>query len=59
MLSPFATKLDPPALRIGWLRMMLRVFARHDRGGLYSEMIAITRRLIADAEREAEGTRGR
>jgi hypothetical protein len=52
MLSPLSTKLDPPALRIGWLRMMLRVFSRHDRDGLYREMIAITQRLIAEAERE-------
>ncbi len=58
MLSPLSTKLDSPAVRIGWLRMMLRVFRRHDRNGLYSEMIAITERLIAAAEREgAEATR--
>jgi hypothetical protein len=44
--------MDPPAVRVGWLKMMLRVFRRHDRGGLYREMIALTDRLIADAERE-------
>jgi hypothetical protein len=58
MLSPFATKLDPPALRIGWLEMMLRVFKRHDRDGLYQEMIAITERLIAAAERERRDSQG-
>jgi TorA maturation chaperone TorD len=58
MLSPFSTRLDPPAVRIGWLRMMLRVFRRHDRDGLYREMIAITDRLIADAEREQRGDPG-
>jgi hypothetical protein len=58
MLSPLSTKLDPPALRIGWLRMMLRVFRRHDRDGLYREMIAIADRLIADAERERAGAPG-
>ena len=52
MLSPLSTKIDPPAVRIGWLRMMLRVFRHHDRGGLYREMITITERLIAAAERE-------
>jgi hypothetical protein len=58
MLSPLSLRLDPPAVRIGWLRMMLRVFRRHDRDGLYSEMIAHTERLIAAAEREraAEST---
>jgi len=56
MLSPFSTRLDPPGLRAGWLRMMLRVFRRYDRDGLYREMIAITERLIAEAEGEAEGT---
>lgn len=52
MLSPLSARADPPAVRIGWLRMMLRVFRRHDRDGLYAEMIALTERLIADAERE-------
>ena len=55
MLSPLSTKIDPPAVRIGWLRMMLQVFRRHDRDGLYQEMIAITERLIAAAERERAG----
>jgi hypothetical protein len=58
VLSPLSTKIDRPAVRIGWLQMMLRVFRRHDRGGLYQEMIAITERLIAAAERErADDTR--
>jgi TorA maturation chaperone TorD len=52
MLSPLSVRLDPPAVRVGWLKMMLRVFRRHDRGGLYREMIALTERLIAHAERE-------
>jgi hypothetical protein len=52
MLSPLSVRVDPPAVRIGWLKMMLRVFRRHDREGLYTEMIALTERLIADAERE-------
>jgi TorA maturation chaperone TorD len=55
MLSPLSARLDPPAVRIGWLEMMLRVFRRHDRDGLYREMIALTERLIADAERERAG----
>jgi len=54
VLSPFATRLDAPALRAGWLRMMLRVFRRHDRNGLYAEMIATTQRLIAAAEKERQ-----
>jgi len=52
VLSPLSVRIDPPAVRIGWLKMMLRVFRRHDRGGLYREMIATTERLIADAARE-------
>ena len=52
MLSPLSVRLDPPAVRVGWLKMMLQVFRRYDRGGLYREMIALTERLIADAERE-------
>src|SRR5215468_2472415 len=52
MLSPLSLRLDPPRVRAGWLRMMLRVFRRHDRNGLYREMIALTERLIADATRE-------
>jgi hypothetical protein len=52
MLSPLSARLDPPAVRVGWLKMMLQVFRRHDRGGLYAEMITLTERLIADAERE-------
>jgi TorA maturation chaperone TorD len=52
MLSPLSAQMDPPAIRVGWLKMMLRVFRRHDRGGLYREMVALTDRLIADAERE-------
>jgi hypothetical protein len=58
MLSPLSLRLDPPALRVGWLKMMLRVFRRHDHGGLYREMIALTERLIADAERERAGGKG-
>jgi hypothetical protein len=52
MLSPLSLRLDSPRVRVGWLKMMLRVFRRHDRGGLYTEMIALTERLIADAARE-------
>ena len=55
MLSPLSIRLDSPALRIGWLKMMLLVFRRHNRGGLYHEMIATTERLIAAAERERDG----
>ena len=55
MLSPLSVRLDPPAVRVGWLKMMLRVFRRNDRDGLYREMIALTQRLIADAEREQSG----
>jgi hypothetical protein len=44
--------MDSPKVRIGWLRMLLRVF-RHTGGpALYGELIAVTERLIADAERE-------
>jgi hypothetical protein len=44
--------MDPPKVRIGWLRMLLRVF-RHTGGpALYGDLITITERLIADAERE-------
>jgi hypothetical protein len=53
MLSPLSSRMDPPAVRAGWLRMMLRVFRRYDREGLYTEMIATTQRLIAQAEAEA------
>jgi hypothetical protein len=56
MLSPLSVRLDPPGVRAGWLKMMLRVFRRHDRAGLYREMIALTERLIADAERERATT---
>lgn len=58
MLSPLSSRLDPPRVRAGWLRMMLRVFRRHDRNGLYREMIALTERLLAQAEREASEERG-
>jgi hypothetical protein len=50
--NPRSVRLDPPAVRVGWLKMLLRVFRRRDRGGLYRQMIAETERLIADAERE-------
>ena len=55
MLSPLSARIDPPAVRAGWLKMMLRIFRRYDRGGLYREMIATTERLIAAAERERAG----
>lgn len=45
-------QLDPPAVRIGWLKMLLRRLRRDDRGGVYGALIAETERLIADAERE-------
>ena len=44
--------MDPPADRIAWLRMLLAVFRRRDRDGLYRALIAETERLIAEAERE-------
>jgi len=46
-------QLDPPAVRIGWLRMLLRRLRRDDRADVYGELIAETERLIADAERES------
>jgi hypothetical protein len=58
MLSPLSTRMDPPAQRAGWLRMMLRILRRHDRDGLYREMLAATQRLIAAAEAEAKERRG-
>lgn len=57
MLSPLSCRIDPPAVRAGWLKMMLRVFRRHDRGGLYKDAIAFTERLLADAERERAAER--
>lgn len=51
--------MDPPRVRIGWLKMLLRVFRGTGGAALYGEIIAITERLIADAERELreEGNR--
>ena len=45
-------------MRIAWLKLLLRVFRRRDRGGLYRALIAETERLIADAERERAATAG-
>jgi hypothetical protein len=45
-------ELDPPAVRIGWLKMLLRRLRRDDRDGRYGALIAETERLIAAAERE-------
>jgi hypothetical protein len=44
--------MDPPRVRIGWLRMLLHVFRGTGGGALYGELIAVTERLIADAEQE-------
>ncbi len=44
--------MDSPRVRIGWLKMLLRVFRGTGGAALYGEMIAVTERLIADAERE-------
>jgi hypothetical protein len=46
--------LEPPAIRIGWLRMLLKVFRRHNKGGLYETLIRDAERMIADAERERQ-----
>jgi hypothetical protein len=52
--------MDPPRVRIGWLRMLLGVFRGTGGAALYGELIAITERLIADAERELrEAERGK
>ncbi len=58
MPTPRSVQLDPPAVRVAWLRMLLRVFRQHDRDGLYREMIAETERLIATAERERAASDG-
>jgi hypothetical protein len=52
--------MDSPRVRIGWLRMLLRVFRGTGGGALYGDLIAITERLIADAEAEltTSGERG-
>jgi len=56
MPGPRSFRLDPPAVRIGWLEMLLRRYRRGDRDGLYRgtyhAMIAEIERLIADAARE-------
>lgn len=44
--------MDPPRVRIGWLRMLLRVFRGTGGSSLYGDLIAVTERLIADAEAE-------
>ena len=48
--------MDTPRVRIGWLKMLLRVFEHHSKDGLYSELVADTKRLIAAAERELCGS---
>ena len=50
--------MDSPATRIAWLKMLLGVFRRRDRDGLYRELIAETERLIAEAERERSAEAG-
>jgi hypothetical protein len=51
--------VDSPAVRIAWLKLLLRVYRRRDRDGLYRELIAETERLLADAQRErAAGAAG-
>jgi hypothetical protein len=47
--------MDSPRVRIGWLRMLLRVFRGTGGSALYGELIATTERLIADAEAELAG----
>ena len=54
MPSPRSVRLDPPAVRVGWLNLLLRIYRRYDGDGLYRELIAETERLIATAERERE-----
>jgi hypothetical protein len=49
--------MDSPRVRIGWLKMLLRVFRGTGGAALYGELIAITERLIADAERELAASR--
>jgi hypothetical protein len=51
--------MDSPRVRIGWLRMLLRVFRGTGGAALYGELIAVTEHLIADAERELAGERDR
>ena len=58
MPTPRSARLDPPAVRVGWLKMLLRQFRRHGHDGLYREMIAETERLIATAERERSADDG-
>jgi hypothetical protein len=58
MPTPRSVRLDPPAVRVGWLKLLLRLFRRRDRDGLYREMIAETERLIATAERERAANGG-
>ena len=54
MPGPRSFRLDPPAVRIGWLKMLLRRYRRGDRDGHYRGMIADIERLIADAARERD-----
>ena len=49
--------MDAPELRIGWLKMFLRVLHGTGGGGTYAELIAFCERNVAEAERElAAGT---
>jgi hypothetical protein len=52
MPSPQSVRLDPPAVRIRWLKMLRRTLGRRDRDGVYRAMLAEIDRLIADAARE-------
>jgi hypothetical protein len=44
--------MEAPAIRIGWLKMLQRLYGRHDHEHLYDDLLADTARLIAAAERE-------
>ena len=44
--------MDAPELRIGWLKMFLRVLHGTGGGGTYAELIEFCERNVADAQRE-------
>jgi hypothetical protein len=54
----FGELMEGPEIRAGWLRMLLRVFRRHGKQGIYDDLIEQTQQLIAEAERELETQRG-
>lgn len=45
--------LEPPHIRIGWLKMLLRVLRKTGGRPIYATLIRDVERLIAAAEREA------